>query len=87
MLVHTKVIYFLFFFPSAAVVDSTVLSARKADKPGHVLDPIRKTDTTGQERLCYCKDKVYCGIQEFSFEEIRALRVMEKRKKVQLEGS
>lgn len=28
----------------------------------------------------YCKDKVYCGIEEFSFEELRVLRWKVKKR-------
>ena len=33
--------------------------------------------------LCpmYCKNKIYCGVEEMSFEEIRAARWRNKRKK------
>nr|KAG5697854.1 hypothetical protein BaRGS_017111 [Batillaria attramentaria] len=34
----------------------------------------------------YCKDKVYCGTEEFSFEEIRALKYTEKRRRRQMEA-
>ena len=45
------------------------MSAKKAEKPGHMLDPIRKAGATDEHPM-YCKDKVYCGTQEFSFEEL-----------------
>ena len=70
---------------SGPVVDSHVLSTRKAEKPGHMLDPIRNTPST-HERPMYCKEKVYCGTQEFSFEEIRGLRYMERKQKQRQEG-
>ena len=71
---------------SGPLVDSHVLSARKAEKPGHMLDPIRNAPST-HERPMYCKEKVYCGTQEFSFEELRGLRYMEKKRKQRQEGS
>ena len=62
-----------------------MLSARKAEKPGHMLELIRKTGAA-DERPMYCKDKVYCGTQEFSFEELRGLRCMERKRKQRQEG-
>ncbi|XP_076448579.1 mitotic checkpoint serine/threonine-protein kinase BUB1-like [Babylonia areolata] len=69
---------------NAALVDSHILSSRKADKPGHLLDPIRKV-ASRDERPMYCKEKVYCGTQEFSLEELRSLKYIEKKKKKQQE--
>ncbi|KAK7484682.1 hypothetical protein BaRGS_00024090 [Batillaria attramentaria] len=67
------------------VVDKNVLSARKAERPGHMLDTIKNQQATSSERPMYCKDKVYCGTEEFSFEEIRALKYTEKRRRRQME--
>lgn len=53
----------------------------------HLLDPICKSESSNVERPAYCKDKIYCGTQEFSFEEIRALRVMERRRQKKLQGN
>ncbi|XP_070183002.1 mitotic checkpoint serine/threonine-protein kinase BUB1 beta-like [Littorina saxatilis] len=63
---------------NATVVDNHVLSARKAEKPGYMLDPIRNTGAP-DERPMYCKEKVYAGTQEFSFEELRGLRYKKKK--------
>ncbi|XP_021258780.1 mitotic checkpoint serine/threonine-protein kinase BUB1 beta [Numida meleagris] len=52
-----------------------VLSARKPEKEE---DPLRRVQNDHQdtqekkEVVMYCKDKVYAGVEEFSFEEIRA---------------
>ncbi|KAL8619174.1 hypothetical protein ACOMHN_049956 [Nucella lapillus] len=69
---------------NAAVVDGHVLSTRKAEKPGHLLDPIRKV-ASRDECPMYCKEKVYCGTQEFSFEELRSLKYFENKKRKQQE--
>jgi hypothetical protein len=74
------------FFSAATLVDSHVLSARKAEKPGHMLDPIRNNPASTEERPMYCKEKVYCGTEEFSFEELRALKYTEKKRKKEQEG-
>lgn len=57
-----------------------VLSARKPDKP-FVTEALRnKTENTeGQAtRVMYCKEKIYAGTEEFSFEELRAARIFQK---------
>ena len=33
----------------------------------------------------YCKDKIYCGADEYSFEELRAVRWLKKQEKRQRE--
>ncbi|PVD37415.1 hypothetical protein C0Q70_00005 [Pomacea canaliculata] len=71
--------------PRAPVLDTYALSSRKVEKPVHLLDPICKSESSNVERPAYCKDKIYCGTQEFSFEEIRALRVMERRRQKKLQ--
>ena len=79
------IVLYLLCSTNAVVVDSHVLSARKAEKPGHMLDPIRN-QVSRDERPMYCKEKIYCGTQEFSFEELRALRYMERKRIQQQEG-
>lgn len=52
-----------------------VLSVRK---PGKDEDPLHRVQSHQQDsqekkvQLMYCKDKIYAGVDEFSFEEIRA---------------
>ncbi|XP_014666750.1 PREDICTED: uncharacterized protein LOC106808510 [Priapulus caudatus] len=54
---------------------SKVLSARKLDKPVHpVQNIIRAQEINPHERVMYCKHKIYAGLDEFSFEELRANR-------------
>ncbi|KAM9294472.1 mitotic checkpoint serine/threonine-protein kinase BUB1 beta [Gastrophryne carolinensis] len=51
---------------------NSVLTARK---PGKEEDPLQRLQSIPQgkeEMVMYCKNKVYAGIAEFSFEEIRA---------------
>lgn len=65
-----------------------VLSVRK---PGKDEDPLHRVQSHLQdsqekkEQLMYCKDKVYAGVEEFSFEEIRVEiyrnKAKEKREK------
>lgn len=59
-----------------------LLSARKAPKHTDPLQNLRHvTETEGGVFVpMYCKDKVYCGIEEFSFEELRALRWKAKKR-------
>jgi len=49
------------------------LSTKKVSKEvGRPLDFLeRKDETKTEEKLAFCKDKVYQGLEEFSFEEIR----------------
>ena len=37
------------------------------------------------QKPMYCKDKIYCGAEEYSFEELRALRWQKKRERRQRE--
>ncbi|XP_015718803.1 mitotic checkpoint serine/threonine-protein kinase BUB1 beta [Coturnix japonica] len=60
-----------------------VLSARKPEKE----DPLQRVQNHHQdtqekkEAVMYCKDKVYAGVEEFSFEEIRAEVYRKKARK------
>ena len=59
-----------------------IFSARKAPKhadPLHNLRHVTETEA-GVFVPMYCKDKVYCGIEEVSFEELRALRWKAKKR-------
>ncbi|XP_031463095.1 mitotic checkpoint serine/threonine-protein kinase BUB1 beta isoform X2 [Phasianus colchicus] len=52
-----------------------VLSARKPEKEEDPLQRVQNHHQDAQEKkevVMYCKDKVYAGVEEFSFEEIRA---------------
>lgn len=54
-----------------------VLSSRKPDRPS-VMDTLRNKpeNAEGQKsKVMYCKEKIYAGTQEFSFEELRAARI------------
>lgn len=61
-----------------------MLSARK---PGEQEDPLQRVqhqqqDTQAKkEMVMYCKEKVYAGVDEFSFEEIRTEIYRKKAKK------
>ncbi|XP_022798611.1 mitotic checkpoint serine/threonine-protein kinase BUB1-like isoform X2 [Stylophora pistillata] len=55
-----------------------VLSSRKPDRPS-VMDTLRNKpeNAEGQKsKVMYCKEKIYAGTQEFSFEELRAARIL-----------
>ena len=62
-----------------------MLSAKKAEKTGHMLETIKNMADVVL-RPMYCKDKIYTGTQEFSFEELRAIRHTERKKRKQQEG-
>ncbi|XP_048805303.1 mitotic checkpoint serine/threonine-protein kinase BUB1 beta [Lagopus muta] len=52
-----------------------VLSARKPEKEEDPLQRVQNHNQDNQEKkevVMYCKDKGYAGVEEFSFEEIRA---------------
>ncbi|XP_075469473.1 mitotic checkpoint serine/threonine-protein kinase BUB1 beta isoform X1 [Ascaphus truei] len=65
---------------------TSVLSARK---PGKEEDPLQRVQNNAQgreEKVMYCKDKVYAGMEEFSFEEIRAEIYVPKMRKKRAEA-
>ncbi|KAK3610716.1 hypothetical protein CHS0354_028109 [Potamilus streckersoni] len=64
-----------------------VLSSRKPEKPTNPIEHIKETDAVEapNQRSMYCKDKIYGGNDEFSFEEIRAAVWKKKEKQKQLE--
>ncbi|XP_056006228.1 mitotic checkpoint serine/threonine-protein kinase BUB1-like isoform X2 [Ostrea edulis] len=66
-------------------MENQVLSARKAPKHTDPLHNLRHATETeaGMFVPMYCKDKVYCGIEEFSFEELRALKWKAKKRREQ----
>ena len=71
--------------PSPHVGTSKVLSTRKEETAGTVHCPValfEPADPT--KRAMYCKDKVYQGATEFSFEELQASR-WKRQEKVRLE--
>ena len=71
--------------PSSHVGTSKVLSTRKEETAGTVHCPValfEPADPT--KRAMYCKDKVYQGATEFSFEELQASR-WRRQEKVRLE--
>ena len=71
--------------PSPHVGTSKVLSTRKEETAGTVHCPValfEPADPT--KRAMYCKDKVYQGATEFSFEELQASR-WRRQEKVRLE--
>ena len=71
--------------PSSHVGTSKVLSTRKEETAGTVHCPValfEPADPT--KRAMYCKDKVYQGATEFSFEELQASR-WKRQEKVRLE--
>ena len=71
--------------PSPHVSTSKVLSTRKEETAGTVHCPValfEPADPT--KRAMYCKDKVYQGATEFSFEELQASR-WRRQEKVRLE--
>ncbi|XP_045214958.2 mitotic checkpoint serine/threonine-protein kinase BUB1-like isoform X2 [Mercenaria mercenaria] len=63
-------------------IGNQVLSSRKEDKT--TTSSYLRTMTSTQdksERPMYCKDKIYCGAEEYSFEELRAIRWMKRKER------
>ena len=54
-------------------------SARKPEKPTSYLQQIKEPAKDENQKPMYCKDKIYCGAEEYSFEELRALRWFKKQ--------
>ncbi|XP_010225821.1 PREDICTED: mitotic checkpoint serine/threonine-protein kinase BUB1 beta [Tinamus guttatus] len=66
---------------------NSVLSARKPEKEEDPLQRVQSHQQDAQEKqelVMYCKDKVYAGVEEFSFEEIRA-EIYRKRAQKKIE--
>ncbi|XP_064019648.1 mitotic checkpoint serine/threonine-protein kinase BUB1 beta isoform X2 [Pogoniulus pusillus] len=64
-----------------------VLSARKPEKEEDPLQRVQNQQQDIQEKkevVMYCKEKVYAGVDEFSFEEIRA-EIYRKKTKLKAE--
>ncbi|XP_058149890.1 mitotic checkpoint serine/threonine-protein kinase BUB1 beta isoform X1 [Dasypus novemcinctus] len=64
-----------------------ILSTRKPGKEGDPLQRVQSHHQESQEKkekMMYCKEKIYAGVGEFSFEEIRA-EVFRKKLKEQRE--
>uniref|UniRef100_A4IGT5 LOC100125106 protein n=1 Tax=Xenopus tropicalis TaxID=8364 RepID=A4IGT5_XENTR len=56
-------------------INPAVTSVLSSRKPGKEEDPLQRVQNNSQgkeEKVMYCKDKVYAGVEEFSLEEIRA---------------
>lgn len=66
-----------------------ILSTRKPGKEeGDLLQRVQSHQQESEEKkekMMYCKEKIYAGVGEFSFEEIRA-EVFRKKLKEQREG-
>ena len=54
---------------------SLILSSRK-EKPTSTVDYLRSmtANPNNNEKPMYCKEKIYGGVEEFSFEELRAFK-------------
>ncbi|XP_070612775.1 mitotic checkpoint serine/threonine-protein kinase BUB1 beta [Erythrolamprus reginae] len=65
-----------------------VLSARKLGKEEDPLHRVQSHNEDGQEKkveVMYCKTKVYAGVEEFSFEEIRD-EIYRKKRRAELQA-
>ncbi|XP_063803580.1 mitotic checkpoint serine/threonine-protein kinase BUB1 beta isoform X2 [Pseudophryne corroboree] len=60
---------------------TSVLSSRKQCKEEDPLQRLQSSAQGKEEMVMYCKDKVFAGMEEFSFEEIRAEIYMVKIRK------
>ncbi|XP_069064702.1 mitotic checkpoint serine/threonine-protein kinase BUB1 beta [Pleurodeles waltl] len=67
-----------------------VLSARKATKEEDPLQRVQSCSQNKEEQAMYCKSKVNAGLEEFSFEEIRAdnyLKKIQKKREEKMQAS
>ena len=60
-------------------------SARKPEKPTSYLQQMKEPVKDDNTKPMYCKDKIYCGAEEYSFEELRAVRWLKKQEQKQRE--
>lgn len=83
--------FVLFFLRTPCKIEPSINHVLSARKPEKEEDPLRRVQNHHQdtqekkEVVMYCKDKVYAGVEEFSFEEIRA-EVYRKKAKKKAEG-
>ena len=64
--------------------DSGVLATKKEEKSWTISCPLAQFEPPDPtKKPMYCKDKVYQGTTEFSFEELRALRWKERAKRAE----
>ncbi|XP_030069564.1 mitotic checkpoint serine/threonine-protein kinase BUB1 beta [Microcaecilia unicolor] len=74
-------------------INPTINGVLSARKPGKEEDPLQRIQSHPEEKeqkLMYCKDKVCAGVEEFSFEEIRAevyLKKMRKKREEKLQAT
>ncbi|KAM8921333.1 mitotic checkpoint serine/threonine-protein kinase BUB1 beta [Pelodytes ibericus] len=75
-------------------INPTITSVLSSRKPGKEENPLHRVQNHSQgkdEMVMYCKSKVYAGMEEFSFEEIRAemywAKVRKKREEDLLAGA
>ncbi|XP_032064854.1 mitotic checkpoint serine/threonine-protein kinase BUB1 beta [Thamnophis elegans] len=72
-------------------IESSINSVLSARKPGKEEDPLHRVQShhqDGQEKKeqpMYCKERVYAGVEEFSFEEIR-VEIYRKKRREELEA-
>lgn len=75
------------FFRTPCKIEPSINCVLSARKPGEQEDPLQRVqhqqqDTQAKkEMVMYCKEKVYAGVDEFSFEEIRTEIYRKKAKK------
>ncbi|XP_068109536.1 mitotic checkpoint serine/threonine-protein kinase BUB1 beta isoform X2 [Hyperolius riggenbachi] len=66
-------------------INPSITSVLSARKPSKEEDPLQRLQSSSQEKkevAMYCKDKIFAGVEEFTFEEIRAeIYMMKVRKK------
>ncbi|KAM4690405.1 mitotic checkpoint serine/threonine-protein kinase BUB1 beta [Rhinophrynus dorsalis] len=65
-------------------INPTITSVLSSRKPGKEEDPLQRVQNNSQgkeEKVMYCKNKIYAGVEEFSLEEIRAEIYMAKVRK------
>ncbi|XP_075048009.1 mitotic checkpoint serine/threonine-protein kinase BUB1 beta [Mixophyes fleayi] len=64
---------------------TSVLSSRKPCKEEDPLQRVQSSSQGKEEMVMYCKSKIYAGVEEFSFEELRAEIYMAKIRKMREE--
>lgn len=75
------------FFRTPCKIEPSINRVLSSRKPAEREDPLQRVQHQQQdaeakkEMVMYCKEKVYAGVDEFSFEEIRAEIYRQKARK------
>ena len=72
--------------PRKPVEVTSVLSARKPEKPTNALYKVQHLNNASGGVPMYPKHRVYAGLKEMSLEELRAADYRERKQKRQMQG-